>query len=197
MHEQMSRSKCWTALSFMSLHPTLVKQLPLLAVLALLTGCAVWTGGIPASYADKGKYPIVACVHGIREVTFSDDLHKIVTSYTPTNEITLNTNTIHGWLIQIQPAEKPVEVREYFVLPKAARLGSKSRTVSLDQTTSLTDYTAPKGVKYISEEWGMYADDPLGQYEIAVFLDGKLAADFKFSVIEQPKATPISKDRGK
>jgi hypothetical protein len=165
----------------MSILQTFLKQIPILAAITLLTGCAAWTG-IPSSYADKGKYPIIASVHGIKEITFSDNLHIIVTSYTPTNEITLNTNTVHGWLIQIPPAEKPLDVREYFVLPKAAHW-PKNRIVSLDQTTCLTYFIAPKGVKYISNDWGMYVTDPLGEYEIAVFLDSKLAADFKFRVV--------------
>ncbi len=31
----------------------------------------------------------------------------------------------------------------------------------------------------------MFSDDPVGEYEIAVFLDKKLAADFKFRVIKE------------
>jgi hypothetical protein len=165
----------------MNILQTFLKQIPVFAAITLLTGCATWTG-IPPSYANNGKFPIVASVYGIKEVTFSDDLHKIVTTYTPSNEITLNTNTVHGWLIQIPPAEKPLDVREYYVLPKAAHW-PKDRMVSLDQTTCLTEFIVPKGVKYISNDWGMYVNDPLGEYQIAVFLDGKLAADFKFRVV--------------
>ncbi|HLX68019.1 MAG TPA: hypothetical protein VKV04_00185 [Verrucomicrobiae bacterium] len=153
---------------------------------SLLAGCAVWTGGVPSSYRQNGNYPVVASIHGIQDVTHSDDLSKTIISYTPTNEMVLNTNTIHGWIIQIPPAQKRLFGQEFYVLPKAARWDtSKVRVVSIDQTTCLTEFFVPKGAKYISDDWGMFPDDPIGEYEIAVFLDRKLAADFKFRVVER------------
>jgi hypothetical protein len=162
-------------------------RLPLAIVCAsLLTGCAVWTGGVPSLYHQNGNYPVVASIHGIKDITLSDNLSKTIISYTTTNEIVLNTNTIHGWIIQIAPVTNRLFVQEFYVLPKAARWDtSKARAVSIDKTTCLTEFFVPKGVKYISDDWGMFPDDPLGEYKITVFLDRKLAADFKFRVVEK------------
>jgi len=166
---------------------TFVKLLLIIIGISLLTGCAVWTGGIPSSYRQDGKYPVVTSFHGIKNVTHSDDLSRVVVSYTPTNEIVLNTNTLHGWVIQIPPASKRLVCQEFYVLPKAARWKeSRFGIVSMDKTTCITRFIVPKGGKYISDDWGMYPDDPLGQYEIAIFLDRKLAADFTFRVVEKP-----------
>jgi len=161
--------------------------LPLAIVcVSLLTSCAVWTGGIPSSYHQNGNYPVVTSIQGIKEITHSDGLSKTIISYTPTNEIVLNTNTIHGWIIQIALVTNELFAEEFYVLPKAARWDtSKAQVVSIDKTTCLTEFSVPKGVKYISDDWGMFPDDPLGEYEIAVFLDRKLAADFKFRVVEK------------
>jgi hypothetical protein len=165
---------------------TFIKISPLIVLVSLLTGCAVWTGGVPASYRQNGNYPVVASVFGIKQITHSDNLNKTIISYAPTNEIVLNTNTIHGWLIQIPPAQKRLFGQEFYVLPKSAHWDtSKVRMISIDKTTCLTEFYVPKGAKYISDDWGMFANDPIGQYEIAVFLDRKLAADFKFSVVEK------------
>jgi hypothetical protein len=186
---------------FMNIRQTLFKLASVLTLLSSLTGCVVWTGGIPSSYRDREKYPILASVHGIKEVTYSNDLQRIGISYTPTNEITRDTNTTHGWLIQIQPAERPIKGVEFYVLPKAARWGSQERPpegiVSLDKTTCVKYFVLPKGAKYVGDEWGMFADDPLGEYQITVFLDKRLAADFRFRVIEEPKPATPPKDQYK
>ena len=161
-----------------------LKMLLIFAIVSLLTSCAIWKGGIPTYWRDGGKYPIITNVCGIKEVSYSTSLQKIVISYIPTNEIVLDTNTTVGFMIQIQPAEKPLYGREFYVLPKAARWNTtKKQIVSMDHTTCVTDFYVPKGAKYIEDSWGMFADDPLGEYEIAIFLDNKMAADFKFHVI--------------
>ncbi len=149
----------------------------------LVAGCAVWTGGIPSSYRQNGNYPVAASIHGVEDVTYSDDLRKTIISCTPTNEMVLDTNTTHGWIIQIPPAPKQLLCNEFYVLPKAAHWDTSERIVSTDQTTCLRQFFVPKGAKYISDSWGMFLDDPIGEYEIAVFLDGKLAGDFKFRIV--------------
>ena len=166
---------------------TFAKLLPIIVCISSLTGCAVWTGGVPSSYRQDGKYPVVTSFHGIKKVSHSDDLSKVIISYTPTNEIVLNTNTVHGWVIQIPPAPKRLVCQEFYVLPKAARWNApRLGIVSIDKTTCVTRFVVPKGARYISDDWGMYPDDPLGQYEIVVFLDRKFAADFTFRVVEKP-----------
>lgn len=170
------------------MNPLLFRLLPALVALTLSSGCAFWTGGIPDSYSKTEKYPVIASVHGIKHVTYSDDLHNIVVSYIPTNEIILSTNTTHGWLIHIQPTDKQLVGEEFYILPKAARWSIRSRMVSIDRTTCRTDFIVPKGAKYIGEDWGMFSDDPLGEYEIVVFLDHKLASDFRFCVVGNLKS---------
>ena len=175
---------------FQCMRYAILKLLPVIVCVSLLTGCAVWTGGFPSSYRQNGNYPVVASIHGIKDVSSSVDLSKTVVSYTATNEIVLNTNTTHGWMIQIPPAPKRLLCQEFYILPKAAHWGATLQFVSIDKTTCVTGFFVPKGERYISRHWGMYADDPLGEYEIAVFLDKKLAADFKFRVVGKPVDRP-------
>jgi hypothetical protein len=160
----------------------------------LLAGCAIWKGGLPPFSKVTDKYPIVASVHGIKKVSYSDDLHQIVISYTPTNEIILDTNTIHGWLIKIDPPKKAISVREVFILPKPAHWpNSILGRISPDRTTCVTDFVVPKGVKYLNGSWGMFGDDPLGKYQIFVFLDERLAAKFEFNVLQGTRTASKSK----
>jgi hypothetical protein len=175
----------------------MTKLLSVAVSLLLLSGCAIWTGGLPTSYTTKEQYPIISSIHGIKQITNSADLHEIVISYSPTKEITLNTNSTHGWRIQIKPAEKRLNGREFYILPKPARWDVKWGMVSLDKTTCVKDFVVPKGVKYINDDWGMFPEDPLGEYRIVVFLDDKLAADFSFRVIAGTKAAAATKDQGK
>jgi hypothetical protein len=81
-------------------------------------------------------------------------------------------------------------VREVYILPGSARWGTKERPVSgrvvRDRTTCVTEWTAGKGAKYIGGSWGMFPDDPLGEYHLTVFLDDRLAAEFRFRVIGEP-----------
>lgn len=181
----------------MNIYRILPKLLPIGAGLLLLSGCAVWTGGLPPSYYTVEKYPIVSSTHGIKRIKTSDDLRETVISYSPTNEIALNTNTIHGWRIQIKPAEKQLIGREFYILPKPARWAPTWGIVSPDKTTCVKDFIVPKGVKYISNGWGMYPDDPLGDYRIVVFLDNQLAAEFNFRVVAGAKKAGVLKDRKK
>jgi hypothetical protein len=175
-------------LRIINIYRLLPKPLLLGAGLILLSGCAIWNGGLPASYSTKDKYPIVSSVHGIRQYSVSADQHGIVKSYSSTNEITLNTNTTQGWQIQIKPAEKKLAGREFYILPKPARWPTNYGVVSPDKTTCISDFIIPKGIRYISRDWGMFPDDPLGEYRIVIFIDRKLAADFTFRVIEGTNA---------
>ena len=154
----------------------------------MVGSCAVWKGGIPASYSKTNQYPLVTRIFGIKNVTRADDLSKTVISYAPTNEILLNTNTAYGWIIQIEPATNVLVCEEFFILPKPARWGTNVvRVVSPDKTPCRTRFILPKGAKYFSDEWKMFSDDPLGEYEMVVFLDRRLAADFKYRVVAPPQ----------
>jgi hypothetical protein len=177
----------------MNIYRILPKLLPICAGLLLLSGCVFYTGGLPSSANTKEKYLVISSIHGIKQVTVSANLQETIISYTPTNEIVLNTNTTHGWLIQIKPAEKQIYVREFYILPKPARWNIKQGFISFDNTTCVRDFIVPKGAKYINDSWGMFADDPLGEYRIAILLDFKLAADFKFRVIEAAKPACVLK----
>ena len=52
-------------------------------------------------------------------------------------------------------------------------------------TTCVTEFVAGKGSKNIGHSWGMFSEDPLGEYRIAVFLDDRLAAEFSFRVVAE------------
>jgi len=131
---------------------------------------------------------VVTSIHGIKRTTFSPDLQTVVTTFTPTNEIPLNPTNVHSWMIKVEPFEKAVPVEAFFVLPKPAPWGRLSGLVSPDRTTALTTFDASAGTTYLSDSWGMHANDPLGDYRIAVFIDRKLAADFRFTVVADPAA---------
>ncbi len=162
-----------------------VAWLSILSAAAISTGC-MWTGGLPKSYQNTERYPVIASIHGIKRVKFAEDLRSIVTTYEPTNTITLDTNTVHGWMLEIEPPAEPLQFTEFFILPAPApRWGEPiPGVISLDRTTACRHGTIPAGAKHLALAWGMAADDPLGNYRLVIFLDDKCAADFNFEVIK-------------
>jgi len=168
-----------------------------LLVLIFVGGCVSPSSeSLPPHYAEN-KYPVLAAIHGIKKTIVAADLHNIITTYTPTNEIQLSTNTIHAWLVQIKRTEKPIQVKEVFILPSRARWGTKERPVLgmvvNEQKTCITKWTAGKGTEYVGNSWGMFSDDPLGEYRIVIFFDEKLAAEFKFNVFAESRAPTSQK----
>jgi len=164
------------------------KTVLFLTIQLLLAGCsAPWTGGIPNEYKHAGKFPVVAAVSGISELIPSQGSSDtaLTENYMPTNEIILNTSITHGWVVQFQPVDRDLVAEEYYILPKAARWNcdTNTQTVSKDQTTCRTVIAIPKKEHFVSHDWGMFLDDPVGEYEMAVFIDHKLAVDFKFRVL--------------
>lgn len=134
---------------------------------------------------------MIASVHGIKHVEFAKDLQRVVTTYAPTNTLVLDTNTVHGWMVEIQPTNKPLKLLEFFILPAPPPRWSEPipGLISFDRTTAYREATLPAGVRYLSNSWGMYADDPLGAYRLVIFLDEKCAADFNFQVVGSLSST--------
>lgn len=170
----------------------------ILSFATLLGGCFSPHWELPPNYAES-KYPVLTAIHGVIKSTTADDLQSTCTTYTPFADLARNTNTTHGWLIKIERIEKPILVQEVYTLPEPARWGSKESPVSgmvlNNRTTCITTYKARKGTEYVGKSWGMYADDPLGEYRKVIFLDNKFAAEFRFRVTATSSSTTTTGDK--
>jgi hypothetical protein len=156
----------------------------------LLNGCVTTLSETLVAHASRQKYPVIAYIHGVRRITHTDDLQSTIIEYVPSGEIPRNPQTVHGWLIRIKPVEKATRVREVYILPGPAHWGSRKRLVRglvMDNDTAcVTEWIIPKGAEYVGYDWGMSADDPLGEYQKVVIIDDKLAASFRFRVTAAP-----------
>jgi hypothetical protein len=110
-------------------------------------------------------------------------------SISPTTKIILKEGDIYGWRIKLQnyQGKRKVKWREVLRLPKAPETwgtdNSDGFSISADGTTATSDRTQTAINGLIENYWTIASGDPPGQYQIQVYIDGRIISTFEFEIV--------------
>lgn len=106
----------------------------------------------------------------------------------PVDKIPLVPGQTYGWRLKLRTKREVVALREEVQLPVAPKTWNSAIPeaefrVSPDGRTGVTmaDATLTDGT--LMNAWKVAEGDPLGEYSIKIYLDGKLVRTFKFEAV--------------
>ncbi len=159
----------------------------ILRVLVLLTlaGVAATThAGFKAANSDElaPDLQLVSAEFGIVKQA-EDGTIQII----PEKKIPLVFGQQYGWRLRFRTARKLLALREEFVLPAAPRAWGSERPsrdfkLTPDRKTATTEGVVMLTDGMIQHAWSVANGDPAGDYEIRLFIEGKLVRTFRFEV---------------
>jgi hypothetical protein len=109
----------------------------------------------------------------------------------PAKSIPLVPGQLFGWRLRFHTKREMLALREELVLPAAPKEwssddGDPAYKISPDGKTATTEAEVVMDDGIIQNMWSVADGDPSGDYEIRLFIEGKLVRTFKFKV-EPPK----------
>jgi hypothetical protein len=103
----------------------------------------------------------------------------------PTRSVKFKIGEHFGWRFKVKTSQPKVIWKEEFRLPVAPKTWGdleNGQTIGKDNKTCITERTESPKDGWIEHTWPELEGDPLGQYLMNVYVDGKLVRTFKFSV---------------
>ena len=103
----------------------------------------------------------------------------------PTRKVKFKIGDHYGWRFKVNTDQPTVSWKEEFRLPVAPKSWGdleKGQTVVQNGKTCITKKNEPPNDGYIEHTWPELEGDPLGKYLMNVYVDGKLARRFEFTV---------------
>ncbi|HLO84413.1 MAG TPA: hypothetical protein VK203_05265 [Nostocaceae cyanobacterium] len=153
-------------------------------VAGLNSAGTVLAGKTPSSSRSIRPQPITVSrsEFGVKKV---DAQGKV--SFLPTTKITLKEGEAYGWRIKLQNYQGKVKWREVLRLPKPPETwgteNSDGFSISADGTTATSERTQTSVNGVIENFWTIAPGDPPGQYQIQVYIDGRIITTFEFEIV--------------
>ncbi|MCF7873639.1 MAG: hypothetical protein K9L84_05300 [Candidatus Omnitrophica bacterium] len=100
-----------------------------------------------------------------------------------TEIITLKDDLGFGWIIVTEEIDKDISWEEVVVFPEKPKklLVTKSTKISRNGKKAITKRSSNLADGIIYNVWGLSKGDPLGQYQIKIYTQGKLLKQFSFT----------------
>ena len=104
------------------------------------------------------------------------------------DKIPLTPGQVYGWRLKFRTKRQSLSLREEVQMPVAPKSWSNSIPdaefkVSPDGRTGITKADAVLVDGALMNAWAVAEGDPPGQYEIRLFIDGRLVRTFKFEAV--------------
>lgn len=136
--------------------------------------------------ADSGETKTTTSTCTILSAEFGIVQNQV--NFIKTTTVPYIENQSYGWRIRVAPPEARVHWREEFELPRTPAIWEGNPDDAVHQTlkdhdkicVTEKDDKAVGGV--IQNFWAVAKDDPHGLYHMRVFVNGKLAKTFDFTV---------------
>jgi hypothetical protein len=103
----------------------------------------------------------------------------------PTKTVKFKIGDHYGWRLRVKTNQPTVRWKEEFRLPVAPKTWGdleNGQKIAKDNKTCITERTEAPKDGWIEHTWPELEGDPRGRYLMNVYVDGKLARTFKFSV---------------
>ncbi len=108
-------------------------------------------------------------------------------NFFPTTIVPLKQGDAYGWRIKLNNYQGKVQWREVLTLPQAPETwitqDHKNFSISKDGKTAISQRTETPVNGVIENFWTISSGDPLGKYQIEVYIDKRLIGTFAFEIV--------------
>lgn len=136
---------------------------------------------MPPTVEAASGYKVIATEFGLFDVHDGKDV------FTPTTHVPLRVGQAYGWLMILRTSKEKITWREEFTLPEPPKTWEISetegkRSISDDQRTAVTERTVTPDRGVLMNSWSVVEGDPVGRYQIRVFIERVLVKEIAFDV---------------